>query len=202
MTNTRNITLGQVAATFIPFGLLLVAALMAAETALDLPYQRMIYSIWATMALLIPALCLYIYPSRTQPNKNYWLLFWTFAYLAYLVHFYYAVIVHYHASIPEVFQQQGIKIAGSNFLDTLWWGLDVLLAWTVQSDLKWIRIERLLLNIYLPLTFFVASVVIFKGFVNVLGYAMTAGVVLCLIVRLRSWWIARHPASNLEAQHG
>jgi hypothetical protein len=200
--NSRNITLGQVTATFVPFGLLLVAALMAAETALDLPFQRMIYSIWATMPLMIVALCLYILPGRTQARRNYWLLFWTFAYLMYLVHFYYAVVVHYHASISEVFQQQGIKIAGSNFLDTLWWGLDVILAWTIQRDVKWIRIERLLLNIYLPITFFVASVVIFKGFVNVLGYSMTAGILICLIVRIRAWWIAKHPSGELGVQHG
>jgi len=198
--NSRNFTLGQVTATFVPFGLLLVAALMAAETALDLPFQRMIYSIWATMVLLIPALCLYILPTRTPVRTNYWLLFWTFAYLLYLVHFYYAVMVHYHASIPEVFREQGVRIAGSNFLDTLWWGVDVVLAWTVTRDVKWIRIERMLLNIYLPLTFFVASVVIFKGFVNVLGYAMTAGVVLSLIIRIRVWWIARH-AGQMEVQH-
>jgi hypothetical protein len=199
--NSRNFTLGQVTATFVPFGLLLIAALMAAETALDLPFQRMIYSIWATMVLLIPALCLYILPTRTPARTNYWLLFWTFAYLLYLVHFYYAVIVHYHASIPEVFREQGVRIAGSNFLDTLWWGFDVLLAWTVTRDVKWIRIERMLLNIYLPVTFFVASVVIFKGFVNVLGYAMTAGVVICLIVRIRAWWLAKHSAAPMEVQH-
>jgi hypothetical protein len=72
----------------------------------------------------------------------------------------------------------------------------------VQRDLKWIRVERLLLNIYLPLTFFVASVVIFKGFVNLLGYMMTAAIVICLLVRLRAWWMARHPANALEPQHG
>ena len=92
----------------------------------------MIYTVWVAMALVIPALCLYILPARTQGRMNYWLLFWTFAYIAYLFHFYYAVMVHYHASIPEVFQQQGIKIAGSNFLVTFWWGLDVLLAWFVR----------------------------------------------------------------------
>jgi len=200
--STRQITLGQVTATFVPFGLLLVAALIGAEIALDLPFQRMIYSIWATMALMIPALCLYILPSRTQTSKNLWLLFWTFAYLAYLVHFYYAVMVHYHASVTEVFAQQGVKIAGSNFLVTFWWALDVVLAWTVQSDVKWITIERLLANIYIPFTFFVASVVLFKGFVNVLGYTMTAGIILCLLVRIHAWWLAAHPAAQTEASGG
>lgn len=198
---SRNFTLGQITATFVPFGLALTAAMMAAETALNLPDQRMIYSIWVAQALLIPALYLYFQPDRSQRCQNLWLLFWTFAYLAYAVHFYYAVIIHYHASLHEVWTQQGAKIAGSNFLDTLWWGLDVVLAWTIQRDIKWIRIERLVLNIYLPLTFFVASVVIFKGFVNVIGYTMTAAVLLGVIVRFVAWWRAKHGEAPLDVQH-
>jgi hypothetical protein len=192
--NTRNFTLGQVTATFVPFGLLLVAALMAAETALDVQGQRMIYSVWASMALLVPALCLFWWPTQSPVAKNVWLLCWTFAYLLYLVHFYYAVMVHYHASIPEVFREQGARIATSNFIDTIWWGLDVVLAWVVASDPKWVRVERYALNVFLPLTFFVASVVIFKGFVNVLGYAMTLGLIISWAARIRSWWLARHRA--------
>jgi len=199
--NSRNFTLGQITATFVPFGLALVAAMMAAETALALPDQRMIYSIWVAQGLLIPALYLYFQPNRGQSYRNLWLLFWTFAYLAYAVHFYYAVIVHYHASLAEVWTQQGAKIAGSNFLDTLWWGFDVVLAWTIQREVKWIRIERLVLNIYLPLTFFVASVVIFKGFVNVIGYTMTAAVLLGVIVRFVAWWRAKHGEAPLDVQH-
>ncbi len=197
--NKRNITLGQVTSTFVPFGLLLVAALMGAETALDLPFQRMIYSVWASMALLIPALCLFWWPQRSSAQKNFWLMYWTFAYLLYMVHFYYAVMVHYHASIGEVFREQGTRIATSNFIDTIWWGIDVLLAWTISTDPKWIRVERFALNVFLPLTFFVASVVIFKGFVNVLGYLMTAGLVISWAVRLHAWWQTRH-APVLQAQ--
>ncbi len=200
--NSRNFTLSQFAATFIPFGLLLVLALMGAETALDLPFQRMIYTIWVSLVLVIPALCLYILPGRTQVRLNYWLLFWTFAYVAYLFHFYYAVMVHYHASIPEVFRQQGIKIAGSNFVVTFLWGLDVLLAWFVRKDVKWIRIERLAANIFIPLVFFVASVVIFKGFINILGYAMTAAILICLIVRIHARMTGQYVSSGLEVGGG
>ncbi|MEO6924628.1 MAG: hypothetical protein ABI142_12445 [Bryocella sp.] len=200
--NPRNITLGQFTAAFVPFGLLFVAAMMAAETSLDLNFQRLIYSVWATMPLMTVALCLFILPKRTPARSNYWLLFWTFAFLLYMVHFYYSVMVHYHGSITEVFQQQGMRIAGSNFLDTIWWGLDVVLAWTITRDVKWVRIERGLLNAYLPLTFFVASVVIFKGFVNVLGYAMTVVVLISLAVRVRAWWIARQSPAAMEVQHG
>lgn len=201
MNDFRNFTLGQFTATFVPFGLFLVAAMFGAESAFSLPDQRMLTSVWAAQALLIPALFLYCAPYRTQRHRNLWVLFWTFAFLAYLVHFYYAVMVHYHGSLSEVWHQQGAKIAGSNLLDTGWWAFDVILAWTVRPDVKWVRIQRLVFNIYLPLTFFVASVVIFKGFVNVLGYSMTAAILLGVAIRLVHRWRARHGAGGMSVQH-
>lgn len=199
MNDFKNFTLGQFTATFVPFGLAMVAAMMGAESALSLNDQRMITSVWAAQGLLIPALFLYYAPYRAQVHRNLWVLFWTFAFLAYLVHFYYAVFVHYHG-IADAWKQQGPKIAGSNFLDTAWWAFDVLLAWTVKGDVKWVRIERLLFSIYLPLTFFVASVVIFKGFVNVIGYSMTAAVVLGLAIRIVHWWKVKH-GGTVSVQH-
>jgi hypothetical protein len=192
---SRTFTLTEITATFVPFGLMLVAALIGAEAANNVQDQRLIYSIWVTIALMTPALGLYILPTRTEQRMNYWLLLWTFAFLAYLVHFYYAVVVHYHGSVAEVFEKQGTRIAGSNFLVTAWWGFDVVLAWVVAAPPKWIRIERGLAHGFIPFTFFVASVVIFRGFVNVLGIAMTATVAVSLIVRLHAWWVARAAAA-------
>jgi hypothetical protein len=181
---SRNITLTQFTTTFCLFGLLLVAALLWPETTLDLPTSRLIYSIWVTIVLMTPAICLFVLPNATPARRNYWLLFWTFSFLAYMVHFYYAVFVHYHGSIREVYASQGVRIATSNFLVTAWWGFDVVLAWFVDSQSKWIRVQRVLAHIYIPLTFFIASVVIFKGFVNVLGIAMTASILICVLVRV------------------
>jgi hypothetical protein len=162
----------------------LVAALLWPETTLDLPTNRLIYSVWVTIVLMTPAVCLFILPNPSPARKNYRLLFWTFAFLAYMVHFYYAVMVHYHMSIKEIYSNQGVKIATSNFLVTAWWGLDVLLTWFTNAEAKWIRVQLVLVNIYIPLTFFIASVIIFKGFVNVLGIAMTTSILTCVLVRI------------------
>jgi hypothetical protein len=89
----------------------------------------------------------------TPEPENYWLLLWTFGFLAYLVHFYYAVFVHYHGSIAEVYEKQGPKIATSNFLVTAWWGLDVLLGWFGDPNAKWIRVQRAAIHVYTALTF-------------------------------------------------
>jgi hypothetical protein len=193
----RDITLPQFTYTFVPFAILLSAALLAAEATLDLPQFRMIYSIWVSLGLAIPALCLYILPNGTQARRNYMTLFWTFAYCAYLVHFYFAAFVHYHGSLPEMFANQGLKIAGPNLLVTVWWGFDVVLAWTTDSASRWIRVQRALVHFLVAAIFFVSSVLIFRGFVNILGYAMTAGIVICLGVRL----FAKSPAlaARMEA---
>ena len=167
-----------------PFGLLLSSALLAAEASNDLPQYRMIYSIWVSLVLTIPALCLYILPRISQTRYNLWTLLWTFAYCAYLIHFYYAVFVHYHGSFKEMIDHQGFKIAGPNLLATAWWGLDVVLAWSIDSSICWVRVERILIHLLVSVIFFVSSIIIFKGFVNVLGYTMAAAVAVCLAIRI------------------
>lgn len=190
----RDITLAQFTFTFVPFSLLLSAGLLGAEATLDLPQYRMIYSIWASLVLTIPALSFHILPGVSQTRQNYWTLLWTFAYGAYLVHFYYAVFVHYHGNFGEMFAHQGLKIAGPNLLVTAWWGLDVILAWSVDCSKRWVRIERGLVHVLVIGIFFVSSVVIFKGFVNILGYIMVGAMATCVVIRfLRRKAMAAEP---------
>lgn len=192
----RRITLTQFTATFVPFALLLAAALVAPELPyiLDhhravynidaLTYYRAVYTIWLTMAFMIPALALFFLPGESERKANYWLLCWTFGYLAFLVHFYYTVGGVFHWSLREVYAKQGVMIATSNLLDTVWWGFDLLLAWFVSSRAGWIRVQRVLLHIYVPVTFFVSAVVIKTGFVRWLGLVMTAALVVSILLRL------------------
>lgn len=183
----RAVTLTRFTATFVPFGLLVSAALLAADTAPDASRARLDYSIWASLALAIPAFALYVWPGRSGPKAAYWRLLWTFAFLAYLVHFYYAVAVHYHGSLRAVYQGQGVTIASSNFLVTGWWALDVALAWLVDDDpgqRRWVRVQRGLVVTGVFVVFTAASVFLFHGFVNVLGYALVAVVAGGLAVRL------------------
>jgi hypothetical protein len=198
----KNITLAEFAYTFVPFGLLLSIALLAAEATLDLPEYRMIYSIWVAEALTIPALCLYILQSPLQTRYNYEALLWSFAYGAYLVHFYYAVFVHYHGSLAEVFSHQGVKIAGPNFLLTVWWGLDILITWTNDSFRRWVQVERALGRFLVFAVFFTSSVLIFKGFVNFLGYTLTAAVLLSFAVRFFRWRATLTAPDILAASRG
>lgn len=190
----RHITLTQFTNTFVAFALLLSVALMAPEAPqiIDnhrafynieaLVYYRTIYSIWLTMAFLIVAEVLFFYPSDSERKQNYWLLCWTFGFLAFVVHFYYAVGVIFHGSIREVYAKQGFVIATSNFVDLAWWGFDLALAWFVKSEAKWIRVQRVLAHLYIPMTFFVSAVVIKRGFVRGLGVLMTVAIVFTIIL--------------------
>ncbi len=122
----------------------------------------------------------------SSKKTHYWLLFWTFSFASYLVHFYYSVFVFY-GSIAAVYEGQGALIASSNFLVTLWWTLDLLLAWFSSSESKWVRIQRGGAHIYITLTFFMSSVVLVGGPVSsALGMILAASVVICLILRIRA----------------
>src|ERR1700757_4971977 len=52
-------------------------------------YYRVIFSIWATIFLLTPALCFHIFSFSTASN-TYWRALWTAAYVAFLFHIYWA----------------------------------------------------------------------------------------------------------------
>jgi hypothetical protein len=195
LNSKRYITLTQFTATFVPFALLLSAALMAPEAPqiLDnhrayynielLVYYRTIFSIWLTMVFLIAAEVLFFWPGDSPRRRNYWLLCWTFGFLAFAVHFYYTIGVIFHGSLREVYAKQGVVIASSNLLDFAWWGFDLVLAWFVKSEAKWIRVQRVLAHLYIPLTFFVSAVVIKRGFVRGLGILMTVAILGTLAVR-------------------
>lgn len=182
----RYVSLTEFTNTFVPFGILIILALMAAELTQNLVLFRAIYSIWVTIIFLVPAVCLYTLPGRAKAKYNYWLLLWTFGFLAYLVHFYYTVFVIFNASIAAVYAEQGVVVATSNFVVTLWWGLDVFLGWFFEPSTKIIAIQRLAAHIFIPFTFFVSAVLLKTGTARNLGIVMTGAILICLLVRIRA----------------
>lgn len=193
----RKITLPEFANTFVPFAILVVLALMGAELAQNLVLFRTIYSIWVTMLFLIPALCLYILPNESASKTNYWLLCWSFGFLAYLVHFYYTVGVIFQWDIPAIYTEQGPVVATSNFIDTGWWGLDVILGWWVNPAPKWVKLQRVGAHIFIPATFFVSAVLIKTGTARALGLAMTIAILVCLAIRVKAHFAAREVAASV-----
>jgi hypothetical protein len=177
-----RITLGQITATFVPFALLLSAALLGAEVAQNLVLTRVHTSSWVALGFFTVAFCLYIWPGDSPRRRSWWLLVWTFALLAYLVHFGYSFFGPHHGSLRDIWQSQRPLIATSNFLVTLWWTVDVILAWLHREN--WRGIARTLIHLLAFVTFFTSSLVLFGGVVRVFGALMTAAVLIALGARL------------------
>ncbi len=173
MPNRHGPSLTEFTNTYVPFTLLVALALIMPETTQNLDRYRTIYTIWATILLLIPPLCIY--------------LSWTFSYLAFLFHFYWAVFVIFKG-IHGTFAGQGTFIAATNFLLTLWWGTDVLLSWLVSSFSTWLRWERTGAHVFVFSIFSITTLVLRPTpITRALGLALTIAVVMSFAI----WLIVR-----------
>jgi len=162
-------------------------------------YYRILFTIWVSTALLTVALCFYALRRPTAPS-NYWVIFWTFSYLAYLLHFYWSAGVLFGWNFTG---ENGIlnsrigvnpdpeKVVCNPVPDlvlTVWWGLDVLLAWIVYARPcpKWLRIERGAISLFTLIAFFGATVLAAKAgpVVRVLGILMVTSVAFCYLARI------------------
>lgn len=159
-------------------------------------YYRVILTIWATILLVTPALCFHVFSRADAPN-SYWRAFWTVGYLAFLVHLYWTVAATFHFDFHEIFHsQQGMAVdpervvqhPAADFFLTAWWGLDVLLAWTV-ADSKWVRVQRGAVHVLAFVMFFGAFVLASKATMGahalgiMMALAVLASFVVVLIVR-------------------
>src|SRR5262249_40661376 len=69
---------------------------------------------------------------------------------------------------------------------TVWWGLDVLLAWFVVSSPRWLRVERGAISLFAFVAFFGATVLAAKAgiVIRVLGVTMVVCVLLAYAARI------------------
>jgi len=180
---TYRITLPEFTLSFVLFALLLSAALLAPESTMDLGFYRTVYTIWATTALVTPALCTLMLPGDSQSKHSIWILSWTFAFIAYSVHVYYAIFYVYHGSLHEILAGQGRFAALNNLIFTAWWLFDILLAWFYYGNARWVWNQRVAAHVYIGLTFFVSTVILKRGFINVIGIIMVLAILVCLAYR-------------------
>jgi hypothetical protein len=172
------------------------AAFLAAQQTKnhDVFYFFVIFTIWACIFLLTPALCFHIF-SRSEAGNYYWRAFWTFAFLALLVHLYWAYAGPCGRSLTSIFNHKATldphpdcKVENpwpDSFL-AAWWGLDVVLAWAITDNLKWVRFQRGGVHLLAFLMFFGAFVLADKASIEarMLGVLMAIIVIGCLVVRL------------------
>jgi Animal haem peroxidase len=157
-------------------------------------YYRVIFTLWAAVVLVTPALCFHIFSRSDAPN-SYWRAFWTVAYLSLLVHIYWAVAgtcggdwqVVFHSKVASPAHPECVvEHPGPDFFLAAWWGLDVLLAWLVSDNIKLIRVERGALHVLVFAMVFGATVLASKAGIvaHLLGIIMALTVLGCLVIRL------------------
>jgi Animal haem peroxidase len=157
-------------------------------------YNIVIFTIWVAVVLVTPALCFHIFSRSGTPN-TYWRAFWTFAFLAFAVHVYWAVFgtcggdwnVVFHSKVaPPQYPECVVAQPGPDFFFTAWWGLDVLLAWIVSQNIKAVRVERGAVHVLAFTMFFGATVLASKAEIvaRLLGIVMALTVLGCVVVRL------------------
>jgi hypothetical protein len=165
----------------------------------DAVYYRIVFSIWVTTLFMTVALCFYALRRPTAPS-NYWVLFWTFGFLGYLVHFYWSAGVLFQWDFTGKDGILNTRIGVNPNLDKVvcnpipdlvllvWWGLDVVLAWVVYKAAcpKWLRIERGAVSLFALIAFFGATVLAAKASssVRVLGVLMMTSVLTCYLLRI------------------
>ena len=132
---------------FVPFALLLAAGNLFAEAGMNpVPellgadrtlaehltgnptFAKVMYSIWLTLVFAIPAVGLFLaYDLRTAPPPvyRYWQLFWTFGFVAYAIHAYYATAAWFGWDFAQIIDRQSLPVVVTNYAVLLLWGVDV-----------------------------------------------------------------------------
>jgi hypothetical protein len=157
-------------------------------------YYFDIFTIWACIFLLTPALCFHIF-SHSDASNSYWRAFWTFAFLALLVHLYWAITGSCGGNFDAIYnpddarkQYQGCRVdhPAPDFFLTLWWALDVVLAYLISDNVKWVRVQRGAVHLLAFVMFFGAFVLAEKAEIvaRLLGVLMAIIVLTCLLIRL------------------
>ncbi len=144
------------------------------------PLCRERFTLWAALLLVIPAFAFAIL-RRPAQTSSYWLLFWTFGFLAYLVHWCWAYAVPgwtdwyawLHGDAPSHLTPGGMIWQGLTVVLALWWALDLVLAWASVAA----PLERGLLEIAVFVYFLAACLFQVGGGVSVL-----LGIALILVV--------------------
>ncbi len=144
----------------------------------NLAYFMTINAIFVAIVLLIPAMSAFVLRRPGGPGPV-WLLFWTTAWLAFVVHLYVGIghVLHGVGAVfndtakpPRVTNPVGDSVV------TLWWTADVILAWVVAFRPPWVQIQRGILHAVLFVSALVSSIVLASN-----GYVRAAGIVLLLI---------------------
>jgi hypothetical protein len=155
-------------------------------------YYRVIFTIWVSALLLIPALGFFLLLRPGSPGA-YWRAFWTASYAAFVLHLLWTIGAMFHFNLYDIFHSQSgvaadpektVDNPGPDLFLFAWWTLDVVLAWTVSWEIPWVKFQRGAVHLLTFLMFFGATVLAPKAGVvaHLIGVAMAITVFICVTV--------------------
>jgi len=164
------------------FGVGVFAMSLVSLGADNVGYARAEWTARLALVLAAPAIVLYV--ARPAPLGDWWRAYWTAGLLAYLLHFWWAVVVVYQVDLDAIIARQG-WVAATNALVTILWIIDVVAAWLPwpQTGL-WLLILRFV-NWALVTVSFIAASAIFRDdtLPRALGIGLGVAVLAALLLR-------------------
>src|SRR5262249_15952065 len=137
-----------------------------------------------TIILVTPAFCLFVLQRRGGPSSS-WRNLSTFAFVAFLIHLYWAIFGMMGGDFHQIFTRPDLVSAPwPDLIVTVWWAFDLVLAWIISSTIAWVRLQRGILQLALFVGFMVAAIPQGQGLVRVLGVVMVAAVALSIGIRI------------------
>jgi len=127
-----------------------------------LDLNRTFFTAWTALILITPALLYVLVQANLRSCGQVLASFLDCQLHCFLVHFYWSVFVMFGGDWSRIFDkvENGRRVTVPVFdtIFTLWWGIDVLLAWLIPSE-KWlIQIQRVLVHISAFVLFLLGSV--------------------------------------------
>jgi hypothetical protein len=154
------------------------------------PHQRFdlhatFFTVWATIFLVTPALCLFPFAGQSALAGRYWLAFWTVSLLAFAIHFYWAVVLVFGNDWSRILNTPRVSAPRLDTAFAIWWVADVLLAWFYRSDALWIRVQRVGVHLLAFILFFMGAAREGELLLSrVIGYTMAAAVLVAVLIWL------------------
>jgi len=161
----------------------------------DFNYFATINAITVSIIFLIPAIGAFILRRSEWPGPT-WLMFWTAANLAFLLHLYHGIHgvfgdhwnwIFHDAPKLDLNPPEKSRVANpyGDTLTAIWWTFDVMLAWCVSYRRRWIRVERGALHLVVFASAVFSSIVLSSnGYVRGWGLTLLVVAFLCAIYRV------------------
>jgi len=151
-----------------------------------------IYTIWATIALSLPAFCLVWFVRGSQMAGRYWLAFWTVGLIAMLIHQFLAMGILFEWNWQHILVETvRVTIPIPDLVLTIWWIFDVLLGWILlHSRGFFLHAQRLLLHIALIVIFLIGFIregeILLSKFIGVVSAVLIIAAIAVRIFQNRT----------------